>query len=34
VSTLSSPGVITTILREMWELRGDLDGIEPIVPRS
>ncbi|MEO1057587.1 MAG: glycosyltransferase family 2 protein [Actinomycetota bacterium] len=32
-STLSSPGVILTILREMWELRGDLEGIEPVVER-
>ena len=31
VSTLSSPAVITTILREMWELRGDLQDIEPVV---
>jgi glycosyltransferase involved in cell wall biosynthesis len=30
-STLSSPGVIFKILREMRELRGDLDGIEPVV---
>ncbi len=29
-STLSSPGVILKILREMRELRSDLDGIEPI----
>jgi len=29
-STLSSPNVILTILREMWALRGDLDGITPI----
>ncbi len=29
-STLSSPGVIFTILREMRELRSDLDGIEPV----
>jgi hypothetical protein len=29
VSTLSSPSVITTILKEMWELRHDLEGIEP-----
>ncbi|MEM1332666.1 MAG: glycosyltransferase family 2 protein [Actinomycetota bacterium] len=29
-STLSSPGVILTILREMWSLRGDLDGITPL----
>ena len=29
-STLSSPGVILTILREMWTLRKDLDGIEPL----
>ena len=33
VSTLSSPSVITTILREMWELRGDLENIEPLVDR-
>ena len=30
-STLSSPGVILTILREMRELRSDLDGIEPVA---
>jgi glycosyltransferase involved in cell wall biosynthesis len=30
-STLSSPSVITTILREMWELRSDLENIEPVV---
>ena len=30
VSTLSSPGIILTILREMRELRSDLDGIEPV----
>lgn len=29
-STLSTPGVIFTILSEMRELRGDLDGITPI----
>ena len=29
-STLSSPGVIGTILREMWSLRFDLRGIEPL----
>ncbi|MFT6292845.1 MAG: glycosyltransferase involved in cell wall biosynthesis [Ilumatobacter sp.] len=29
-STLSTPGVILTILREMRELRSDLDGIEPV----
>ncbi len=34
VSTLSSPSVILTILREMRELRADLDGIEPLVTRS
>ena len=34
VSTLSSPGVIATIVREMWSLRADLDGIEPVVDRS
>ena len=33
-STLSSPGVITTILREMWELRGDLENIERVVARD
>jgi glycosyltransferase involved in cell wall biosynthesis len=31
-STLSSPGVIVTIIKEMWGLRSELDGIEPIVP--
>jgi glycosyltransferase involved in cell wall biosynthesis len=34
VSTLSSPSVITTILREMWQLRGDLEEIRPVVVRS
>jgi glycosyltransferase involved in cell wall biosynthesis len=29
-STLSSPGVIMTILREMWTLRSDLEGIERV----
>jgi glycosyltransferase involved in cell wall biosynthesis len=29
-STLSSPGVIGTILREMWSLRSDLDGIRKV----
>lgn len=29
-STLSSPGVILTILREMWSLRGDLERIERV----
>jgi glycosyltransferase involved in cell wall biosynthesis len=29
-STLSSPGVILTILREMWSLRADLEGIRPV----
>jgi glycosyltransferase involved in cell wall biosynthesis len=29
-STLSSPGVILTILREMWSLRGDLEQIERV----
>ncbi len=33
-STLSSPGVITTILREMWQLRGELETITPLVERS
>jgi glycosyltransferase involved in cell wall biosynthesis len=30
VSTLSSPGVILTILREMWSLRKDLQGIQKV----
>ncbi len=34
VSTLSSPGVIATIVSEMWSLRADLDGIEPVVDRT
>jgi hypothetical protein len=34
VSTLSSPSVITTILREMWHLRGDLEDIRPVIDRS
>jgi glycosyltransferase involved in cell wall biosynthesis len=29
-STLSSPGIIITILREMWSLRADLDQIERV----
>jgi len=29
-SKLSSPSVILTILREMWALRGDLQGIERV----
>jgi len=29
-STLSSPGVIVTILKEMWSLRNDLDHIERV----
>lgn len=29
-STLSSPGVILTILKEMWSLRGDLEGIQKV----
>jgi len=29
-STLSSPGVIMTILREMWSLRKDLEGIQKV----
>jgi glycosyltransferase involved in cell wall biosynthesis len=33
VSTLSSASVITTILKEMWELRADLENIEPVVER-
>jgi glycosyltransferase involved in cell wall biosynthesis len=34
VSTLSSPSVITTILSEMWQLRGDLQDIRPVIERS
>jgi glycosyltransferase involved in cell wall biosynthesis len=30
VSTLSSPGVIMTMLKEMWWLRKDLDGIQKV----
>jgi glycosyltransferase involved in cell wall biosynthesis len=30
-STLSSPGVIVTIVKEMWTLRKDLDGITPVA---
>lgn len=30
VSTLSSPSVIFTILKEMWSLRTDLEGIEKV----
>lgn len=30
VSTLSSPGVIAKILREMWSLRHELRSIEPV----
>ena len=30
VSTLSSPGVILTILKEMWWLRKDLEGIQKV----
>ena len=30
VSTLSSPAVIGTILREMWSLRADLDDIQKV----
>ena len=29
-SSLSSPGVIVTILREMWSLRKDLEGIQKV----
>lgn len=29
-STLSSPGIILNILREMWTLRGDLEQIERV----
>jgi glycosyltransferase involved in cell wall biosynthesis len=34
VSTLSSPGIIIKILREMRELRSELLGITPVVDRS
>ena len=30
VSTLSSPGVILKIVKEMWSLRKDLDGIQKV----
>jgi glycosyltransferase involved in cell wall biosynthesis len=30
VSTLSSPSVIVTILREMWQLRGELETLQPV----
>jgi glycosyltransferase involved in cell wall biosynthesis len=33
-STLSSPGIIFTILREMRELRGALDGITPVIDKN
>ena len=33
VSTLSSPGVIVKILKEMWALRSDLQKIEAVVER-
>jgi glycosyltransferase involved in cell wall biosynthesis len=33
VSTLSSPAVISTIIKEMWQLRGDLENIERAVAR-
>lgn len=29
-STLSSPGVIMTIIKEMWSLRKDLEGIQKV----
>jgi len=31
-STLASPGVIKTILQEMWTLRGDLAGVQLVEP--
>jgi hypothetical protein len=30
VSTLSSPAIIVKIMREMWSLRKDLKGIQPV----
>lgn len=30
-STLASPGVILTILREMWQLRSELAGLRPVA---
>jgi hypothetical protein len=33
VSTLSSPGVIVKILKEMRELRQELRAIEPLVSK-
>ena len=32
MSTLSSPGVIVTILREMWALRRELRALQPLTP--
>lgn len=34
VSTLSSPAVIVKILRELWELRGELKGLQPVASRG
>jgi hypothetical protein len=31
-STLASLGVIRTILREMWSLRAELRGLQPLGP--
>jgi glycosyltransferase involved in cell wall biosynthesis len=33
-STLSSPRIITTILREMVQLRGELKRVRPVVPEQ
>ncbi len=34
VSTLSSPGVIKTIVKEMFKLRGDLEKVKPVADRT
>lgn len=34
VSTLSSPGVIKTIVKEMIKLRGDLEKVKPVADRT
>jgi glycosyltransferase involved in cell wall biosynthesis len=34
VSTLSSPAVIVKILRELWQLRGELKAVQPVDVRG